>query len=126
MDKAIKKAIEGGYRQDLKEEWQNLEECSEQCRSYKPFGKWLNSYLVILPKEQILLDPLFWQALSEIQKKETGKWVQQNRCYGCGKSNGSDVWENTDWHNLVNHLAEGKDINSFFEELLKCVKDIKQ
>lgn len=47
-----------------------------------------------------LLDPLFWQALSKSE--------------GYGKTYQMEIW-----HRFIDHLAEGKDINSFFEELWK-------
>lgn len=50
----------------------------------------------------ILLDPLFWQALGQAQEWFENSWSDE-------------------WHNLIDHLAEGKDIDSFFNELL-CKK----
>lgn len=57
---------------------------------------------------QLLLDPAFWQAL--------------------GKARGWELWEGWDeecpechwkalWHRLIDHLADGKDVESFFEML---------
>lgn len=50
--------------------------------------------------EVALIDPLFWQSL--------GKAMGWSPMYG--------EWK-TKWHRFIDHLAEGKDINSFFENL---------
>ena len=104
IQQAIEKAIEGGYR---------------------PTGD-KNDYrteLVIraMRKEAILLDPLFWQALG----KAMG-WLKYTRDDECSADNldikeiSNQKWNETwlyHWHRLIDHLAEGKDIESFFEKL---------
>lgn len=54
-----------------------------------------------------LLDPLFWQALGKAEGWDKHSWG--------GKV---ELWK-FEWHRFTDHLASGKDINSFFEELLK-------
>tara|TARA_R110000868_G_scaffold236293_4_gene490322 strand:- start:590 stop:853 length:264 start_codon:yes stop_codon:yes gene_type:complete len=44
---------------------------------------------------KVLLDPLFWQALKT-----------------------KEDWRNV-WHDFIDHLADGKDVDSFFNNLLK-------
>lgn len=107
MEKAIKKAIEGGYERysiSFKIEWfsENIEE-----------------------KYRILLDPFFWQALG----KAMG-WSKNCRSYSkaLGRGNGQPIFQGRvyeigswryHWHNFIDHLAEGKDAESFFAELIK-------
>lgn len=89
MKEAIQKAIGGGY----------------------PEGKYTFSVSgghVKTDTNAIFLDPLFWQAL--------------------GKAMGWKEWEREsedmrhqwriNWHRFIDHLAEGKDAESFFNELL--------
>jgi hypothetical protein len=61
----------------------------------------------------MLYDPLFWQALGKaygwgtdainvswnIKGKDMGTWLYN-------------------WHSFIDHLAEGKDADSFFKELI--------
>jgi len=69
-------------------------------------------------RHQILLDSLFWQALG----KALG-WIDADGI------SVAKYWKNTspkskyelwlwNWHALVDHLAEGKDIESFFATLI--------
>lgn len=99
MEKAIKKAIEGGF--DAKNYPLNLDE------------KYMHDLNCI-----ILLDPLFWQALGEVE----GWNHQSSYCkHGNHKSCRSRVSCHCfchKWHSFIDHLAEGKDANSFFEQLL--------
>ncbi len=110
MEKAIKKAIEGGW---------------DSCTCGFTINK-LNGHASYCSMNQtsgwstsIFLDPLFWQALGKAEgwgKTETTEIVN----YGLPAEDFLviDTWL-YEWHNFIDHLAEGKDINSFFEELLK-------
>ena len=110
MEKAIKKAIEGGY-----------DNTDEFGREFKI--------------EKILLDPLFWQALGKAEG-----WCCDNTCDkghiplgmledgdvewgGCSKCVTGGVYVPHDWrtywHSFIDHLASGGEINKFFNELLK-------
>ena len=114
MKKAIKKAIEGGYDFDFK--WSGKENASPN----------LKVALLQAEQEILLLDPLFWQALGKVDG------VMGTKCYECAECkqdikdtlkwlksfDGEPCWRHA-WHSFIDHLAEGKDINSFFEELLK-------
>lgn len=74
-----------------------------------------------------LLDPLFWQCLG----KRLG-WMTWAVCMNCGvkvlmfrECDCEDIepepqmgWE-WYWHKFIHHLAEGKSIDSFFEDLIK-------
>jgi len=90
-------------------------------------------------RHQILLDPLFWQALGKAEGWERefvmasfGTTGKQEGGYGFDKwifdgdsSNDFSLPRKTtpEWkyrmHSFIDHIAEGKDIDSFFNELLK-------
>lgn len=60
----------------------------------------------------IWLDPLFWQALGESMGWKTGY-------YEYGSANEAiemSPWQ-AKWHRFIDHLASGKDIESFFAPL---------
>lgn len=106
MEKAIKIAYENSYRHDGIELYNGIPE-------------------ILTSQEVILLDPLFWQAL----EKGLG---QEDKCEDCIEepihkwcASGSHeekshrrVWK-YQWHRFIDHLAEGKDIESFFTNLIK-------
>lgn len=91
METAIRLAIEGGYKSHFK----------------PSFLLSTDDFIHRLDKFQILLDPLFWQALSK-----TEDWA----------TNGKDVYDGwawlRKWHDFIDHLASGGDIETFFKELL--------
>ena len=67
------------------------------------------------PMHRVLLDPLFWQALGEAMM-----WNGDGplgTTFEIGNNRGP-AWRNA-WHRFIDHLAEGKDVDSFFNELLK-------
>lgn len=123
MKKALKLAIEGGFK--LREI--HLEETAWGAEMVYPI---------------IREDPLFWQALGK--SLGWGKEVGENCCELCGEpmpkgeemfryhgySYGDSVascpeewikrkqWKG-EWHKLIDHIAEGKDIESFFNNLIK-------
>ncbi len=105
---AIKLAIENGYgpswwrsrikeRPDFHTEWTGYE--WEEVFSSEA-------------QRKFFLDPLFWQALG----KGLG-WDKepQDACEECGASLGG--YEES-WHSFIDHLAEGKDPESFFKNIL--------
>jgi hypothetical protein len=89
--------------------------------------------------EVIFLDPLFWQSLGKAmgweckeckddgftaehdspnRHGEDGECVNcpiQVQCESC--RGGLDVKWKKEWHRFIDHLAEGKDAESFFESL---------
>ena len=80
--------------------------------------------------QYIVCDQLYWKCLSK-----TMKWKERiGVCVGCGLDStfakvtawnkckcGSDIWWEDGWvfywHRLIDHLSEGRDIDSFFETL---------
>lgn len=118
MDKAIKLAIEGGYRKDkVVIEGENLLEITDMTKLTALSGIFL-------------LDPLFWQFLG----KSMG-WPENRpeylcpscRTIGIGKTNHmSDcsikdrhtTWR-INWHRFIDHLISGGNIDEFFEKLIK-------
>lgn len=62
-----------------------------------------------VPTAQILLDLSFWQALGKARGWGDHKLQSEieNRCWKCR------------WHRFIDHLAEGKDAESFFASVLK-------
>jgi len=91
MEKAIRFAVEGGFK--LREI--HLEETAWGAEMAYP---------------HILLDPLFWQALG----KQQG-WIE-----GIDKYTGDSVCEwRSNVHSFIAHIMDGKDVDSFFNNLLK-------
>lgn len=89
MEEAIKRAIEGGW---------------------KPKRVVLDQ--ITMRHEEILLDPLFWQALGKAEG-----WKQEGVISSAKMAKKPDwVYQ---WIKFIEHLAEGKDADSFFKELLK-------
>lgn len=100
------------------------------------------------PLSMVREDPLFWQALGKslgwgvvknVTKKKCkecmgygytlGENGEEYDCYTCGNT-GREVteeivpspWKNNwkyFWHQFIDHLAEGKDPEEFFKELIK-------
>jgi len=91
IQEAIEKAIEGGWEKD-----------GFVCQGE-----------LIGVEEIALLDPLFWQALGKAMGWET-RITFYNSFIG-GKEN-NDPWR-LEMHRFIDHLAEGKTIESYFETL---------
>lgn len=111
MEEAIKKAREGGYSPMLYEQ-------SDSHYSYQ----WIDLGGFDGIKSEILLDPLFWEALGK-----TEGWSYVNIPAAFEEGDPDDVfldwtpelaWR-VNWHAFVEHLSHRKDIDSFFNELLK-------
>ena len=78
-------------------------------------GGWADEEALVFTKDRsfetkmrlcvILLDNLFWQALGKAEG-----WGNQEEFHS--------IWK-YHWHSFIDHLAEGKDIDSFFNNLLK-------
>jgi Uri superfamily endonuclease len=90
INQIIEKAIEGGYAQEVGK------------RVIKEGSKDENSDIYF-----ILLDPLFWQSLGKALgwgiEKDDVQWHLPEK------------WKQ-EWHWFIDHLIEGKSIESFFEE----------
>jgi hypothetical protein len=106
VEEAIKLAVEGGYEpfRTVKMDELVCELTGENYHcNFKPKNGATVRGLCSANINRILLDPLFWQAL--------GKNL------GWHPSGVIPSWT-SEWHHFVDHLAEGKDPNSFFLELL--------
>ena len=95
IEQAIQKAIEGGWN----EGYTFLHFTGFENDGVLLKGKGMRSKAYIV--SEILLDPLFWQALGKAMGWEamlSCRWKQE-------------------WHRLLDWLSEGKDIESFFATL---------
>ena len=114
MNKAIQKAIEGGWNGTIVKPDTRVYDLPEYKMAYD------HTRFCIA-----LLDPLFWQALGKaegwgnsfgfIQTSDTGeidKWLESD-------SAGTVYQWRYHWHRFIDHLSEGKDPDSFFNELIK-------
>jgi hypothetical protein len=99
MKEAIQKAIEGGY------------EFTFIGQFYDPGHPWRNREIAI---NSIFDDPLFWQALGKAMGWREKSEVANDVTYRFEPAQ----WQ-LEWHRFIDHLAEGKDAESFFKELLK-------
>lgn len=64
--------------------------------------------------EILLLDPLFWQSLGKALGWKGYNFCEWNNCVLIQRI---PQWQR-EWHRFIDHLAEGKDIESFFKQLL--------
>lgn len=113
IEQTIKKAIEGGYK---KGEYKR-----SLIKSFVDGNLWYaGGYTFILA--ETLIDPLFWQALGKAmgwEKKDFYEVCPLNcdECDGAISEFPQKFWVHS-WHCFIDHLAEGKDPESFFESLL--------
>lgn len=96
MQEAIKRAIEGGYKNQITEDFLLEQKTGDTLTKY--------DYALTL------IDPEFWKCLGKAE--------------GWGEMPSGDMWQGKNkwiyqWHNFIDHLAEGKDIESYFKKLLK-------
>jgi hypothetical protein len=101
MQEALKTAKENGYDNAI------ADECLKAWKEHDTVS--LHDYA------SILLDPLFFQALG----KGLG-WKTKEQYIADGEEDPSgvkDQWR-YEWRRFIDHLAEGKDIESFFTNLL--------
>lgn len=126
MEAAIKKAIKGGwiagFKPKLLKQWEMLKGGKIELPKYGSRNEtiiYIRSDGMIIGLRSIndaLLDPLFWQALGKAEG-----WEQDfgETCPLCEV----EVYEGTEWeyhwHRFINHLTQGKDIDSFFTNLLQ-------
>lgn len=83
-------------------------------------GRWSE----IGKQDKILLDPLFWQCLGTAMgwKKWECDCGEQYEMQGiiicplCNEQGARESWRQR-WHRLIDHLAEGKSVESFFANL---------
>lgn len=112
MKEAIQKAIEGGWgKEQFSASHLNLRVVNTEEGS------------IDMPLDCVFLDPLFWQALGKAMGWE-GKVQEvidtrtENPRFQVGGWVNKGDWK-TEWHRFIDHLAEGKDAESFFNELFK-------
>ncbi len=91
MEKAIQKAIEGGWDKDR-----------GMCEEY-------------FCSEAAWCDPLFWQALGKAMGWDEGEHEDPTFMYAPVDM---AMWQ-WKWHRFIDYLVEGKDAESFFNDLLK-------
>lgn len=130
MENAIKKSIEGGWK------FTNGESILEidvggvfigEKVFIKFFDKETEQFSFAL--SDILLDHLFWQALGKQQgwgkivcaNCNTDGWTKENECRMCSKGGIGIKTEDYKyhWHNFIDHIAQGGNIDEFFNNLLK-------
>ena len=95
INQAIKRAIEGGYK--------------------APY--FLNGWPFPLHKEEqntIFLDRSFWQSLGEALEWGEHEFALQWKHDGVPLGDTHWLYE---WHRFIDHLAEGKDAESYFASL---------
>lgn len=117
-EQAIKIAIENGWR--LRNGWEGIR-IEELSIAHPNIRYWYRDtptqkdYFEDVEFAEICLDPLFWQAMG----KGLG-WTTVPMDEGNHRHLGQRYHE---WHyrmhRFIDHLAEGKDIESFFKKLLE-------
>jgi len=99
IEETIQKAIDGGYTVG----W--FKPSSVKSVEDGEITYLSSDFLPVKEKlAKVLISPLFWQSLG----KAMGWWGTN--------SNGKEQWVNK-WHRFIDHLAEGKDAESFFSNL---------
>lgn len=104
MEKAIKLSIEGGYSVSNAVNSRWAERAEEKDYS------------------NIVIDPLFWQALGKVEG-----WGKTKNFTGQRKDSLLNLWPEewqVYWHCFIDGLIEGKNKDSFFEELLEIKCDL--
>jgi hypothetical protein len=99
MEEVIKKAIKGGWKPAEYRERSHF-----RTRGRHRWNK--NTVSSSITTHEILLDPLFWQALGKALGWET-----------VSGSNMNHEWTQQ-WHSFIGHLIMGKDPELFFKDLL--------
>lgn len=114
IQQTIQKAIEGGWKpKQIKFKSKTITETTAHAFRMS-FG------------DSFLLDPQFWQCLGKAMGWREFVCTECGGLYelvdGC-KNNPSCIYSTAQeewfyqWHSLIDHLAEGKSIESFFEKL---------
>ena len=122
IQQAVEKAIEGGYMKAkdyfgyipsvVKEVHYNKPEKLHQGHNFFErtsgsfhFGS-AKKYSFSISVNEIFLEPLFWQSLGKAMgwRQDEDQWGERAECV-------------IHWHRFIDHLAEGKDAESFFEGL---------
>jgi hypothetical protein len=102
IEQAITQALAQGYKPGL--------EHIPEAADFSPLQ------IAVAMKSDVFLEPAFWLALGRAQRwttDEDGKYWK-----GTLAEWKANYWK-THWHNFIDHLASGKDAESFFETVLK-------
>lgn len=137
MEQAIKKAIEGGYQYTggsfIKNPVKTYIECGFIIQKGQPTsdgwdGGTARHKISNIVFETLLLDPLFWQALGKQQgwnfHCEVCGWEKEKNdnhwyCKQCERMETFNIGWLHHWHSFIDHIANGGDIDDFFNNLLK-------
>lgn len=126
IELAIKKAIEGGYLEGY--QWKPV--YSTKSHDNIVFIGINHHNQIEMSWQSICLDPLFWQALGKAEGWEDykdncenciGKYKNKQYDFDCPLKHCfcQDITWKYNQHRLIDHINEGKDVESFFKELLK-------
>lgn len=112
MEEAITRAIEGGWKPIPK--WIEVKYINDEVvfvlsRNTNGYDHFNLSY------KEVVVDPLFWQALGKSLGWEGSKFYPYDETRRRG-----EMMSEAKWYSRCfwNHLWEGKDIDSFFTSLL--------
>ena len=108
IQETIEKAINGGWKLPPVHPFGEIQFIRSDTRPKSSFH---------LHSDSLFLDPLFWQSLGKAMGwyvKGQGK-LGLNRLHPDGRYH-TDEWL-FKWHRFIDHLAEGKDPESFFKQL---------
>lgn len=132
MENAIKKSIEGGGWKQPSPYYRSIDRVVELAYMYDKVAILVDEdgFKHRIHTAEITENPLFWQALGKAEG-----WPEKDEPYLCPecKTIGIGTWNHMNicktrnrkfywkvyWHLFIDHLAEGKDAESFFNELLK-------
>lgn len=92
IEEAVSKAISQGWMKDMVRE--------NKLTKWEIYGDEIDHM------DSFLLDPEFWKALG----KSIGWTYNDHECIGCTE------WIDK-WHALIDHVADNKSIESYFETL---------
>ena len=99
MEKAIKRAIKGGFTPFM--ELPSIERTPTKLERIMS--------IELKYKERVLLDPMFWKSLSNAEGWDNKDVVTSSAEYR--------EWQGQ-MHRFIDHIIEGKPIDTFFDELL--------
>ena len=105
IQQAIEKAIEGGWKKELYDVQVDSKE-----------GVFFQEGLYHFKFPEVFLDPLFWQSLGKSMGWEEVLEVKNYQSISYEYWKGRPEWIFR-WHLFIDHLAEEKDADSFFESL---------
>lgn len=140
IETAIKEAVRGGWK------YQGQEHTNATVRKndVKVYMKNADDYKIYIPFRDFFLDSYFWQCLGKARGwgeemvlideiDHPKEWCYYNHCAICGEVVSGELQEcgnecstdnapikswNYEWHRFIDHLASGRDAESFFKKLL--------